>query len=75
MQNEKTTLLARIGQSPTNYIWDVVVYRHIFCIPVYKIDLSAVAYWMVFTREGYGLGRTTTLRYFEEAYANVQSNR
>lgn len=65
-----TTQLGLTGQSRTEAIDKAadIKYKHVCAVIVWKDDLETVAYYMLFTRKtGEWLGRTTTLRYLEDA--------
>jgi hypothetical protein len=42
-------------------------YNKVYCVPVWTVDMDKIAYYYLFTNEGYWLGRITTLRYLESA--------
>lgn len=84
MTTSKTTRLVRTGRLHIRtYVFDewqeppadYVVYKHVYAVPVWHIDMIEVAYWELFTKQGYPLGRVTTLRYLEEAHDDLHRKR
>jgi hypothetical protein len=47
---------------------EVVVFKNVYAIPVWHIDMNYVAYYDLFTKQkGYYLGSVKTLRYLLDA--------
>ena len=65
MTTSKITQSELTGRSLINHA--DIKFKHIYAIIVWTIDMTEVAYYILFTNEGYPLGKVKHLRYIESA--------
>lgn len=74
MTTSKTTPLVPIGALRTDDVTNLVVFKHVYCIIVWRDD--KIAWYDQYTIDGgYYLGKIKTLNYLKEAHDNVRRNR
>lgn len=73
MTISKTTPLVQIGALHTSDLTNVIVFKHVYVIIVWR-DNKIAWYDQYTTQGGYYLGRIKTLKYLKEAHDNVRRN-